>query len=137
MPWSRWRICCIRCWDREGQQFSPRPFAKAPAVLSRCFAANFAHKRAFPQTDISPLYSCKHDLSSFFGLAELLRIFLCLFAKNAHCPGDSPRRSAFSMLYSTWVSTDSVSHITIISYNIILHFAIGGIAQMCLGFTSI
>ena len=38
----------------------------------RCFATNFAHERAFTQTEISPSNSCKHDLPFSFGLAELL-----------------------------------------------------------------
>ncbi len=38
----------------------------------RCYAAIFAHQRAFPQSIIYRPNSCKHDLSGKCALAELL-----------------------------------------------------------------
>lgn len=48
------------------------PFAKRALGAFRCFAALFAHRRAFPQAIICCSNSCKHDLLNTFGLAELV-----------------------------------------------------------------
>ncbi len=48
------------------------PFAKCAYSASRCFAAFFAHIRAFPQPFICLSASCEHAQPDKFGLAERL-----------------------------------------------------------------